>query len=340
MKRIIILILFTFSASLSAEQLKVCATVPELGALAKEIGGNRVSVTTFVRPQEDPHYIDARPSFIRAMNEADVYIQLGMELEIGYAPILLQQSRNFDIQIRQPGFIDASTVITARDVPQVQVDRSLGDVHPMGSPHYTTDPAAGLLIADLIRRRFKRIDPAGSSVYDANYKKFEKELSDRLFGSALSARVASQRLKMAELLHRGGYRNFMAFLRKNGLTNQVGGWLKQLEPVRSQKYVGDHRATWAYFASTFGLTIPYNMEKVAGVEPSTSHLAKLAEWMKQDNVRYILSSAYYHPRYANFLAEKSGAKILPMANQVDSREGTSTYIDFIDYNVSLVARNR
>lgn len=337
MKKFILLFLFAMPFTLQAEVLKVCATVPELAALAKEVGGDRISVTSFVRPKEDPHFVDARPAFIRQLNAADAYLQMGMELEIGFAPVLLRQARNSKVLIGQPGHIDASVVITPRDVPQVQVDRSMGDVHAMGSPHYLTDPSAGLLVARLIKERFQRIDPAGSSVYESNYRQFEKKLSEKLFGAKLSNRLGSQRYKLAELLHRGGYSSLYSFLLKNNMAQDIGGWLAATKTARRQKFTGDHRATWAYFASAFGLTIPYNMEKTAGIEPSTSYLAELSELMKSGGVRFILSSAYYNPRYAQFLAKQSGAKILPMANQAGSRPGTDDYISFIEYNVKLVS---
>ncbi len=317
-------------------RLEIRATVPELGMLAKEVGGNRVNVESFARGTEDPHFIDARPNFIRSLNQADVFIQIGMEMEIGWVPVLLKQARNPKLNPGSPNFIDASSVITPRNRPTTDVDRSMGDVHPQGSPHYLTDPSAGLLVARLIRDRLKRIDPAYAAYYEARYNQFERQLSTKLFGPALTEKYSGKLDRLALLLHRSGYDGFLAFLKKNGLESSLGGWLKQVQSLQNRNYVGDHQATWSYMAHVFGLTFVGYMEPVAGVEPTTNHLTALASRMQSTSAMYILSAAYYNPRYASFLAEKTGAKILPMANQGEARPGTDNYLDFIGYNVSVL----
>ena len=135
------------SAALAAEPLRVCATVSELGSLAEEIGGADVAVTVFTKGTESPHFTVPKPSFIRALNACHVYVQIGLELEIGWAPALLQSARNADILPGRAGFIDASEVISALGVPSGQIDRSMGDVHPGGNPHYLLDPLNGLRVA-------------------------------------------------------------------------------------------------------------------------------------------------------------------------------------------------
>lgn len=317
--------------------LQVQTTVPELAMLAREVGGNRVEVQSLARGTQDPHFVDPRPSYIRDLNQADVFIQVGMELEIGWVPALLKQARNSKISYGAPGFIDASRVIVPRDRPTGQVDRSMGDVHPSGSPHYLTDPAAGLLVARLIRDRFKRIDPAYAAYYDAKYRVFEKELSTRLFGAKLTQHYGGELNRLALLLHKSGYKGFISFLRRNGKEADLGGWLARIRAAHSRRYVGDHQATWSYMANVFGLEIIGYMEPIAGVDPTTNHLTNLALRMKTTNSSYILTAAYYNPRYATFLAEKTGATILPMANQGEARPGTENYIGLIEYNVRTLS---
>lgn len=123
------------SVSLAAEPLRVCATVPELGSLAEEVGGAEVSVTVFTKGTEDAHFTVPKPSFVKALNACHAYVQIGLELEIGWAPALLQGARNPGILSGAPGFIDASEAISALGVPSGQIDRSMGDVHPGGNPH-------------------------------------------------------------------------------------------------------------------------------------------------------------------------------------------------------------
>src|SRR5262245_4122764 len=116
--------------------LKVCATVPDLGDIARQVGGERVSVTVFVKGTEDPHFLEAKPSFIKAAAEADALIQVGMELEMGWLPPILANCRNDKLQPGQPGSIDVSTVIAPLELASGPVDRSMGDVHAAGNPHY------------------------------------------------------------------------------------------------------------------------------------------------------------------------------------------------------------
>ena len=141
-------------SSLAAEPLRVCATVPGLGSLAEEVGGTEVAVTVFTKGTESPHFTVPKPSFVKALNVCDAYVQVGLELEIGWAPALLQNARNGAVLPGGAGFIDASTAIAALGVPSGTIDRSMGDVHPGGNPHYLLDPLNGLRVAALLRDRF------------------------------------------------------------------------------------------------------------------------------------------------------------------------------------------
>ncbi len=166
-------------APVAAEPLRVCATVPDLGDLARRIGGEHVVVTTFAKGVEDPHFVEARPSFIKALSRADVFIQIGMELEAAWADLLVQGARNPRIRPGTPAYIDASDVITPRQVPE-RVDRSMGDVHAAGNPHYLLDPENGRLVARLLAERFGALRPDLRDDFDARYATFAVELDERL----------------------------------------------------------------------------------------------------------------------------------------------------------------
>src|SRR5438128_3380285 len=124
-------------ASVSAQaKLNVVATIPDFGAIAQEIGGDKIKVTSIARGTEDAHFVDARPSFIRVLNQADVLIEGGAELEIGWLPPLVNGARNAKILSDAPGHVILSRGIRLLEVPTGPVDRSMGDVHPLGNPHY------------------------------------------------------------------------------------------------------------------------------------------------------------------------------------------------------------
>jgi zinc/manganese transport system substrate-binding protein len=160
-------------------KLNVIATTPDFGALAREIGGDRVEVTTLAKPTEDPHFVDARPSFIVKLNRADALVEGGAELELGWLPPLLDGARNNKLDAGQPGRIACAQGITMLEVPAT-LDRSKGDLHAAGNPHYMTDPAAGGIVAGTIAEAFARIDPASADYYRANLKKFRDRLEVKL----------------------------------------------------------------------------------------------------------------------------------------------------------------
>jgi zinc/manganese transport system substrate-binding protein len=168
------------AAAISAHaNLNVVTTLPDLGALAREIGGDKVEVTTLAKATEDPHFVDARPSFVVQLRSADILIDGGAELEIGWLPPLLQNARNPKLEVGQPGRVQASQGVRLMNVP-TNVTRAAGDVHALGNPHFAIDPIIAKAIAQHIAQSFSAIDAANAGSYDANYKKFEATINARL----------------------------------------------------------------------------------------------------------------------------------------------------------------
>lgn len=161
-------------------KLNVVATLPDLAAIAREIGGDKVKITSLARGTEDPHFVDAKPSFIRLLNEADVLIEGGAELEIGWLPPLVSNARNPGILAGAPGHLIASSGVRLLDIPSGPVDRSQGDVHPMGNPHFLLDPANGRMLAERIAKTFGRLDPSNTGVYEKNLRRFNERLDRSL----------------------------------------------------------------------------------------------------------------------------------------------------------------
>ncbi|HEY4282976.1 MAG TPA: metal ABC transporter substrate-binding protein [Chthoniobacterales bacterium] len=170
----------------SEAKLNVVASLPDFGSLAREVGGDKVEVTVLAKPTEDPHFVDARPSFVVALRNADVLIEGGAELEIGWLPPLLQNARNPKIEAGKPGRIVASQGLRLMNIP-TNATRAAGDVHVLGNPHFTTDPIIAKAVAQHIAQSFSAIDPANAGSYDANYKKFEATINAKLqeWGTAM-----------------------------------------------------------------------------------------------------------------------------------------------------------
>ena len=161
-----------------AHKLNVVATTPDLAALAREIGGDRVEVTALAKPTEDPHFVDPKPSYLIALNRADVLIEGGAELELGWLPPLLDNARNSRIASGTPGRIAASEGIVMIEVPAT-FDRSNGDVHSMGNPHFLVDPVNVKIVVAQIAAHFAQLDPASAGIFRANLDLFDRTLDTK-----------------------------------------------------------------------------------------------------------------------------------------------------------------
>ena len=158
-------------AGTAQAKLNVVCTTPDIASIVEAVGGTQVKITTLARPTEDPHFVDAKPSFIVKLNRADVLVDGGAELEIGWLPPLLQGARNEKIQSGQPGRILANQGITMLEVPTT-LDRSLGDIHAAGNPHFLVDPDNAKIVAHHIAEAFCALDAADCATYQANLKNF------------------------------------------------------------------------------------------------------------------------------------------------------------------------
>lgn len=165
-------------ASSANAQIKVVATTPDMGSVASEIGGKLVTVTSLAKPTEDPHFVDAKPSHIVTLNRADALIEGGAELELGWLPPLLENSRNPKISAGAPGRIVASQGIRLIEIP-TSFDRSKGDVHSLGNPHFMIDPVNVKTVAKNIADHFAQIDPKNGATYRANLAKFNAKMDSK-----------------------------------------------------------------------------------------------------------------------------------------------------------------
>ena len=158
-------------------QLKVVTSTTDLYDIAKSVGGDKITATHIGEGYQDPHFIEAKPSFVLQLRNADVWAFVGLDLEIGWMPLLLDGARNPKIRQGGSGYVDASQVIRVLDRPNGNVDRSMGDVHPLGNPHYWLDPENGRRLARMFKTKFSQLDPKNEDVYERNEKAFEARLN-------------------------------------------------------------------------------------------------------------------------------------------------------------------
>jgi zinc/manganese transport system substrate-binding protein len=279
-----------FAAVPAQAKVRVVTSIETLASLTREVGGDRVDVQSLSHGYEDPHFVQAKPSHVVTLNRADAVVFVGLELEVGWLPPLIQQSRNPKIQQGQPGNIDCSAGIDVEDVPNAPADklRALGDIHPLGNPHYWIPPRNALGIARLLANRLAQLDPAGADSYRAHLADFEKRLA----------------AKTVE-------------------------WEKRAAPLRGMKIVSYHKS-WSYVAGWLGLQEIGYVEPKPGVPASTQHTADLITLMRKDGAKLVLEESFYPRNLAQLVAEKGGARLTILPSDVGAEAQIKTYFDLVD----------
>lgn len=262
-------------------RLNVVATTPALAAIAREIGGEAVAVTTLSSPNQDPHFVDARPNLILPLNRADLLIVNGLDLEVGWLPTLQTGARNGAIQKGAQGYFDASTVVPLKQVPMQKIDRSMGDLHPGGNPHYLTDPRNGARVATGMAQRFGQLLPRHAAEFQQHAAAFSKSANS----------LGDQQAKRFAAL-----------------------------PATKRQTVSYHQS-WIYLNDWLGLRQIGMIEPKPGVPPTPPHVAALLGQMREQKVDAILQETYYPSRFGQLLAEKSGAAFVLLPGGPDSDHG-------------------
>jgi len=279
----------------AAAKISIVTTTQDPAALARAVGGDRVDVLALAKGFQDPHFLEAKPSYMVKLNHADLVIVVGLELEAGYLGAILAGGHNERVMPGQAGFLDLGSSIQPLEVVSV-ADRSQGDIHPSGNPHYWVDPENGRLMARAIASRLSAIDADGKSVYSANLAAFEKKLSER----------------------------------------EVE-WQKRMAPLSGQAIVTFHRS-WPYFAKRYNLTVADYIEPKPGIPPTPAHTLEVIQTIQTRAIKIILMESFYDRRVADFVAAKTGAKVVAIANSVGGDDGVDTYIDLLDHITTALAK--
>lgn len=286
---ILFLTMFLFAQN-SMAQVQIVASTPDFAAIAKEIGGDKVEIVSLAKGYQNPHFVDAKPIFVTKLNQADLLVYNGLELEIGWLPILVTGARNSDIYAGNAiGHYDASTSIKTRlEVPIGPIDRSMGDIHPGGNPHYLLDPRNGVPVARGIAARLIQIDPENAALYEENFKNF----------------ISTLKLKISE-------------------------WDTQLQPYRGTEVVTYHKL-WSYFLNWAEFKQVGTIEPKPGIPPTPSHVADLIKRMEYQDVQLIIAANYYPQKTPQIIAQQTGATFLTLPAMVGGQEGINSYFELFD----------
>ena len=312
----------------SAGPLDIVTTTTDLSAIAKAIAGDSATVTSIATGTEDPHFLQAKPSYIMRARKADLWIRTGMELEIGWEPVVLDSARNRKIRVGTAGHLDASDTVIRLEVPHTHVTRAMGDVHPHGNPHYLVDPLNGRLVAHAMADRLKRLLPDQASTLDRNLAAFTRELDVRMFGETPVEAVGGGSL-WALVLNR----KLDAHLSAKGLSLGADSWLGKLRPHAGSEIITYH-GSWVYFTNRFGLKVADELEPKPGVPPSSAHLAKIVKLVRAEKINVVLQAPFHSRRGADFVASRSDAKVVVAANMVGSSDAATDYLSMIDHIVN------
>src|ERR687891_2614334 len=169
---VVVMTLWSTAPVLAQGKLAVVTTTEDLAAISREVAGDRATVDFIARGYQDPHFVEAKPSFILKLQRADLLVAVGRELEIGWLPPLIQQSRNGKIQPGANGYLDASLHARILDIPQGQITRAMGDVHPLGNPHYWLDPENGKIVAKDVAAKLAQLRPNDRSYFEQHLADF------------------------------------------------------------------------------------------------------------------------------------------------------------------------
>ncbi len=337
MRRFIYSFLLLASAGLHAEEagINVVTTLPDLKSIAEIIGGDKVKVKALSLGYQDPHYVTPKPSLMAAVNKADLFVEIGLDLEL-WTERVLDGARNPKVRKGQRGHVYASKGVARLEIPQA-ISRAAGDLHPQGNPHIWLDPLNAKVMAANIAEGLKRVAPAQASYFDDRLKAFEKAVDERLFGKVLVTLLGGRIL--TRLTRQGKLIEFLEAKEFRGekLIGKLGGWLGEARKFRGQKIITFHQA-WVYFANRFGVVVANTIEEKPGIPPSAKRRDLLIQQARSENIRVIAVGTYYDTSVPEAMAEATGAKLLVLPIMTEGVKDVTDYFGLFDYLIGRLVQ--
>ncbi len=328
------LILSLTFATPPAAPVKVVTSLTTYASIAREIVGDRGSVSSIAVGDENPHYVQPKPSFVPLLSQADLFVTTGLDLEL-WVPALLDKAGNPKVTEGGPGYVAAYAGIPLLDVP-TSFSRTQGDIHVFGNPHIWTDPLNAVIIARNILTGLKRVAPQDADYFTAREKDFEDRMYRALFGEDLVKLLGGPSL--ADLDRQGKLFSFLSQQQYQGapLMTHLGGWLKQAMTFRG-KLVACYHKEWDYFSREFQVTCFDYIEPKPGIPPTPRHVQEIITAMRDQHIQVLLSTNYYDRNQVLEVAQRTGAKAVIVPSNTGGSTGVSTYFDLINLWVSELA---
>jgi len=317
-----------------AAPVKVVTSLTTYGAIAREIVGDRGTVTSIAQGDEDPHFVQPKPSFVALLRDADLFVTTGMDLEL-WVPTLLDRAGNRRIMEGGPGYVAAHDGITLLEVP-TSVSRAGGDIHADGNPHIHTDPINGILIGRNILAGLARVAPEDAQYFRTRELDFERRVLEATIGKPLVDVLTPA--TAFNLLKTGQFDAFVAktVLRGKPLADQLGGWLRA-GAVFKGKEMSCYHKEWAYFSARFQVTCVAYIEAKPGIPPTPGHVEEVIALMKSRQIPVLFASNYFPKSQIDQVAAKTGATAVIVPENTDGAPGVSTYFDLVNNWVTGLA---
>ena len=318
----------------AADPIKVVTSLTTYAAIAREIAGDRADVVAIAQGDENPHFVQPRPSFVLTLRRADMFVVTGLDLEL-WAPALLDKASNPKLAGGAPGFVTAYNGIALLDVPDA-ISRAHGDIHVYGNPHLWTDPANAIIVGRNILTGLKRVSPENSAYFDQRYQAWKDKVMRAYVGDDLVQLLGADAI--GNLGEQGTLFTFLSTQKYQGqpLISRAGGWLKQGEVFRGQKMVCYHKE-WDYFSRAFGIPCVDYIEPKPGIPPTPRHVAEVIDLMKRDNIKVLFSTNYYDRGQVESVATRTNATAVIVPSNVGGAPGTDSYIDLVNTWVKELA---
>jgi zinc/manganese transport system substrate-binding protein len=315
--------------------VKVVTSLTTYAAIAREIVGDRGTVTSIAVGNENPHYVQPKPSFVPTLSGADLFVTTGLDLEL-WVPALLDKANNARVTEGGPGYVAAYAGIDLLDVP-TSFSRAQGDIHAYGNPHIWTDPLNAAIIARNILTGLKRVSPENADYFTGREKDFEDRVYRALFGDELVKLLGGPAL--ADLDRQGKLLDFLNQRQYQGapLITRLGGWLKQAMPFRGTQVACYHKE-WDYFSREFQVTCFDYIEPKPGIPPTPRHVQEIITAMQQKHIQVLLSTNYYDRDQVQDVARRTGAKAVIVPSNAEGAAGVHTYFDLVNLWVSELSR--
>jgi ABC-type Zn uptake system ZnuABC Zn-binding protein ZnuA len=319
----------------AAAPVKVVTSLTTYASIAREIVGERGTVSSIAVGDENPHYVQPKPSFVPTLAQADLFVTTGLDLEL-WVPALLDKANNAKITEGGPGYVAVYAGVPLLDVP-ASLSRAQGDIHVYGNPHIWTDPLNTVIIARNILTGLKRVAPQDADYFTAREKDFEDRIYRALFGDELVKLLGGPSL--ADLDRQGKLFNFLNQQQYQGtaLMTRLGGWLKQGLPFRG-KLVACYHKEWDYFSREFQVTCFDYIEPKPGIPPTPRHVQAIITAMRDRHIQVLLSTNYYDRNQVLGVAQRTGANAVIVPSNTGGSARISTYFDLMDLWVSELVR--